>query len=299
MPGECSPSTSSGYSPFSILGAKEHCENIPYIIYRTWQGYLDQEVVLGPGVIDCYSCYHSCQKLIGWVWNKILTFASCDRTLLPPKKNLRHNFQHSYIRNHIAHYKPFSNDFRPNKSQFGDLVRLQAMLQACNYIVTMTNKNLGCAIITRQWFINGSQECLADHNSYVEVSPAERQVILEETVSNVRELADLVELAGLSEQLCKYLVSKCPKDETREPEIPQFYGIPKIHKQLVKFRPIVPCHSCVQAPAAKYVSKCLKPILERCKHVLKGTKQLAMDLAKANTSGKRVHAIISYGNLFM
>jgi len=190
----------------------------------------------------------------------------------------------AYVRNHIARCKPFSSDFRPNKSQFGDLVCLQAMLQACNYIVTMTDKNLGCAIVTRQWFIDGSQECLADRNSYVEVSPAERQVILEETVSNVRELADLAELAGLSEQLCKHLVSKCPKDETCEPEIPWFYGIPKIHKQPVKFRPIVPCHSCVQAPAAKYVSKCLKPILERCKHVLKGTKQLAIDLAKANIS---------------
>jgi len=198
-----------------------------------------------------------------------------------------------YVRDHVARCKPFGSDFRPNKSQFGDIVRLQAMLQACNYIVTMTDKNLGCAIVTRQWFINGSQECLADRNSYVEVSPAEKQVILEETVSNVRELADLAELAGLSEQLCQYLVSKCPTDETREPKIPRFYGIPKIHKQPVKFRPIVPCHSCVQAPAAKYVSKCLKPILERCQHVLKGTKQLAIDLAKANISPYRKKFLVT------
>jgi hypothetical protein len=97
MPGERSPGTSSGYSPFSILGAKERCENIPYTVLGGGKlvSYLDQEVVRGPGVIGCYSCYHSCQKLIGWVWNKRLTFASCDRTLLPPKKNLRHNFQRS------------------------------------------------------------------------------------------------------------------------------------------------------------------------------------------------------------
>ena len=37
--------------------------------------------------------------------------------------------------------------------------------------------------------------------------------------------------------------------------IPTFYSISKIHKQPVKMRPIIPCHSAIINPAAKYISK--------------------------------------------
>jgi hypothetical protein len=57
--------------------------------------------------------------------------------------------------------------------------------------------------------------------------------------------------------------------------MPVFYGIPKIHKEPVKMRPIIPCHSAIQNPAAKYISKKLKPLVEAAPTILKGTKDLA------------------------
>src|ERR1700733_3506641 len=61
--------------------------------------------------------------------------------------------------------------------------------------------------------------------------------------------------------------------------VPLFYGIPKIHKEPVKFRPIIPCHSAIQNPAAKYVSKKLKPIVVGSPTVIHGSKDLAIKLS--------------------
>jgi hypothetical protein len=198
-----------------------------------------------------------------------------------------------FVEQHVSHFRSSAELFKPYKSQRLQLAKLNGILNACNYMVTITDKNLGAAIITRQWFIEGSKNCLSDAENYETISPAERQYILEETVADVRTLSELAEKAGMTEQLCKFLTSKCPEDETREPAVPRFYGIPKIHKQPVKFRPIVPCHSCVQAPAAKFVSKTLKPLISARRKVLKGTKQLAADLKNYKISAHRKKFLVS------
>ena len=61
--------------------------------------------------------------------------------------------------------------------------------------------------------------------------------------------------------------------------VPVFYGIPKIHKQPVKMRPIIPCYSVTQHPAAKYVSKILKPIIQLAPTILHGSKDLVIKLS--------------------
>jgi hypothetical protein len=45
-------------------------------------------------------------------------------------------------------------------------------------------------------------------------------------------------------------------------------------------RPIVPCHKAIQNPAAKYVSKALKPIIKSAPTILHGTKDLAIKLSQ-------------------
>jgi hypothetical protein len=70
--------------------------------------------------------------------------------------------------------------------------------------------------------------------------------------------------------------------------LPRFYVIPKIHKNPVKARPIVPCHSVIQGPAGKYVSKHLKPIVQSLPYILHGTKDLVLKLNKLNLPLSRV-----------
>jgi hypothetical protein len=50
-------------------------------------------------------------------------------------------------------------------------------------------------------------------------------------------------------------------------------------KEPVKFRPIIPCHSAIQNPAAKYVSKKLKPLVEGSPTIIHGSKDLAIKLS--------------------
>jgi hypothetical protein len=64
--------------------------------------------------------------------------------------------------------------------------------------------------------------------------------------------------------------------------IPTFYCIPKIHKNPVAARPILPCHSVVQSPAGKFVSHLLKPVIEGQRYIIHGTKDLAIKLSKLN-----------------
>ena len=45
-------------------------------------------------------------------------------------------------------------------------------------------------------------------------------------------------------------------------------------------RPIIPCHSAIQNPAAKFCSKKLKPLVKAAPTIIHGTKDLAIKLSK-------------------
>jgi hypothetical protein len=67
-----------------------------------------------------------------------------------------------------------------------------------------------------------------------------------------------------------------------------FYGIPKIHKKPVGFRPIILCHSVIFNPAAKFISKELKPIIKSCPTIIHGAKEFLYQLSHLSIdSGKK------------
>jgi hypothetical protein len=69
-----------------------------------------------------------------------------------------------------------------------------------------------------------------------------------------------------------------PEDNTVLPEFPEFYVIPKIHKNPIGYRPIVACYNYITELASKVVSKMLKPLYPQYLTILKGTKDLAQKL---------------------
>ena len=118
--------------------------------------------------------------------------------------------------------------------------------------------------------------------------------MLDKKVAQVREAAALASnLDPPNDQLAAYLLSKVPVDEHEESRVPTFYGVPKVHKKPVKMRPIVPCHSNAQAPAARYVSKQLQPLIDQCMFVLKGSKDLSIKLSQLRLPRGRKAWIIS------
>lgn len=66
--------------------------------------------------------------------------------------------------------------------------------------------------------------------------------------------------------------------------MPNFYIIPKIHKSPVKARPIIPCHSVVQGPVAKFVSKMLKDIVKSKQGIIHKSKDLILKLHSIKNS---------------
>ena len=177
-------------------------------------------------------------------------------------------------------------------SKLVEVTELQEYLEENKFIVSPTDKNLGCSVITRQWFIDGCNSLLSDTSNYQLISSAERQVKLETQCEKAVELAKFAHEMLDHRQLSRFLRSMVPDDVTEEPKVPVFYGIPKIHKTPVKMRPIVPCHSAVQNPAAKYVSKQLKPLLAERPYLILGSKDLAIKLAKLNyIPGRKVYLV--------
>ncbi|KAJ3518299.1 hypothetical protein NM688_g9457 [Phlebia brevispora] len=169
---------------------------------------------------------------------------------------------------------------------------LKSYLEENEYLVSATDKNLGVCVISKKWFIENTTKLWNDPLNYRKLSPAERQMLLERKERQVKEAAQAAEDLGKL-QLAEFLLSKIPDDEHAESNVPVFYGIPKVHKTPVKMRPIVPCHSNAQSPAASFVSKQLKPLVEACPYVLKGSKDLARRLNELELSMYRKPWIVS------
>lgn len=157
-----------------------------------------------------------------------------------------------------------------------------------NYVITMTDKNLGIAVSERDWLRNNELALLEDKRNYRELSKVEADKIMAIKCLEMEQLADMVEFhLTLSElKLDDYFRSKIT-EKGAEHIYPQFHGIPKIHKKPTGFRPIVPCHSVVFNPAAKFVSKELKPIVKTAPFVIHGTKDLVIKLSQLRIDPQR------------
>ena len=179
--------------------------------------------------------------------------------------------------------------------QLAEFDRLRQWLDEHDYIVTHTDKNLGIAVITKGWFVENTRKLWNDPACYEKITEAQSDLEMDKKHTAIRELAKHVEDVLGSKQLAKFLVHKCPsREEPHKPSaLPEFYGIPKMHKLPVKMRPIVPCHSNAQAPVASYVSKQLKELVAMQPFILHGSKDLAQKLNKVELSRSRKAWIVS------
>ena len=152
----------------------------------------------------------------------------------------------------------------------------------------MTDKNLGIAVSERAWLDDKCLELLNDRANYTPLNPLIAQQICDKQCTEMELIALKAEplLSDSGNQLGKFFRHRITVKGDQH-VIPAFYGIPKIHKEPVKMRPIIPCHSAIQNPAAKYISKKLKPLIEAAPTILKGTKDLAQKLSKVNLDTNR------------
>ena len=174
------------------------------------------------------------------------------------------------------------NPFSPNSN------KILQFLKDNNYVVTMTDKNLGLAVSERDWILSNELKLLNDIRNYKELAKVDADLIMIEKGKQMIALSDLVDdHLPLSElRLNDYFSSKVA-GEGDEIIYPQFHGLPKIHKQPTGFRPIIPCHSVCFNPAAKFVSKELKPLIKAAPTVIHGTKDLFTRLSQLRIEPRR------------
>ncbi len=185
-----------------------------------------------------------------------------------------------FVNSTIAKFPDVEKLGLPIKARQPDVRRISEFLQSHEYVITGTDKNLGIAVSTRTWIIEKSQDILNDVNNYRRLEHNEMISILNEKCEAMEILAKSAakHVDHLEGTVADFLRSKITlRGESHH--IPSFYGIPKIHKQPVKMRPIIPCHTAIMNPAAKYVSKKLKPLIQQAATVIHGTKDLAIKLS--------------------
>ena len=176
--------------------------------------------------------------------------------------------------------------------------RLHKFLLENQYVVTPTDKNLGLAVSERTWLISETQKMLNDERNYRRLQYLEVDAILRKKYQQIRDIADNVEFVVELEQyhVSKWLRHKLPNLENKTFKtagvIPRFYGIPKIHKNPAGFRPIIPCHSALQNPCSKLISKVLKPIIQSAPAIIHGSKDLAIKFSQLQLApGRRWYIV--------
>ena len=117
------------------------------------------------------------------------------------------------------------------------------------------DKNLGIVILNTDDYINQCLKILSDPNAYRQAKRYPHEQIQEKLTNLLINFKS--DLCHVNEELYAYL------QPSSNFQTPQFYGLPKVHKQfqhLPPLRPIVShCNSQLN-PTAKLLDHCLQPL---------------------------------------
>lgn len=155
---------------------------------------------------------------------------------------------------------------------------LTEFMEKRDLLAFITDKNLGICVVTRSWY----REELDKFKSLPILSNADnswKQVQM--NASTLIRTLVINKGAFLGNVVVKFL----NKSETMFPwgkEPPVFHGIPKIHKDPWKIRPIVPMHSYITSRLAMVVQRLLLPVQRQYAWVCESTGSLLKDIDKYN-----------------
>jgi hypothetical protein len=151
---------------------------------------------------------------------------------------------------------PLGQDRRPNPS----LTKIHEFLRSGQFLVKLTDKNLGLSVMTKTCYIQECEKLLADSSTYQELNREDviwyiRQILI--------RITEFVQAEGATGPTAKYL--SLSKHDT---SIPTFHGLPKVHKKDWSLRPIIPSHSWVTKRCSELADfvlrQCIKEVLPWC-----------------------------------
>jgi hypothetical protein len=184
-------------------------------------------------------------------WEPPYASEALERCLVEIKENL--NMQISCF-----HSRP-KHRLNPN------LQELKQYLTQMNFLVKITDKNLGLSVVSLDWYRKQCLLHLSNTAAYERVEPK----ALEQVMKN--ELLTFTKDAHLPAIFRKYIGAS-------KMEYPRFYVIPKVHKNPWASRPIIPSHSWITSRVAAVVDYALQPLLREFKTVLNSSQELISKL---------------------
>jgi hypothetical protein len=157
------------------------------------------------------------------------------------------------------------------------LKRLQEIRDDPNLIVVPTDKNLGPAIMDKSDYIN---HCLDDHllndANYRRLDEAEAHRICYNAIAALKRLTiNDKKLFKTDSSAFKYFYRSL---KVRGRRRPQFYLMPKIHKNPLKFRPVISCIGGLMEIVSKYLDHQLQKVVHLCPCYLRDSWQLLQEL---------------------
>jgi hypothetical protein len=147
-------------------------------------------------------------------------------------------------------------------------------------IVREADKNLGLTIMDLSWYDNQVVKHLSDDTTY-KLQTVDQRIILRDLYAK-RDNAFRNGLRNAPNLYREWIILD------KVYNVPEFYIIPKLHKNPYKSRPIVPSHSWITSAASKWLDEFLKPIVYGYDWCLKDTAKLLNDLENTTFSGRPV-----------
>lgn len=157
------------------------------------------------------------------------------------------------------------------KHNIGLINRIKTFIYENKLIIRAADKNLGLTIMDMKDYYNGCIDLLKDEKTYREYNKPEREIIK----LNILFLQDFVKEIAFTDLERKFILHGI-EDIT----IPEFYVLPKLHKNPLSFRPIVASTNWSTTQLSKYVSTELLKYMERCPFVLKDSQDLLKQIKK-------------------
>ena len=143
---------------------------------------------------------------------------------------------------------------------------LRTFLTEKRFLVKITDKNLGLAVLSWDWYHDQCEKHLRNQHNYL--AHGHDIYILQERLNKIM---DKEQLTG---PIKKYLLESDTK-------VPKFHVIPKVHKTPWASRPIVPSHSWITSRASKVVDYFLQKALVKIYWVLQSTRDFVKKLTTA------------------
>jgi hypothetical protein len=199
---------------------------------------------------------------------------------------------------HALHEHPIPRQNTKDDALFEITVppkKLREWMLEAQLLAFITDKNLGIVVVTRSWYEQQIQAFLGIP------CPSDRRRTLFQIEHRGKEAFDEFHRGCLDDLEYRLLrvhyrgaqhhpwltskrVMKFWQSAYTNMTIPVFHGIPKIHKNPWKLRPIVPMHSYVMGPLARILHAMLLPVQRSFPWICESSRNLCSEVAEYNKS---------------